>query len=472
MIAHHRATRQRALALAFVVCGFIAGSASADWYFYPGDYSEDALIGSSLPPTWRPFANDSPWNTKIDPSPTLHPDNTAIMGTIVAEKSNIRFANSFLPPVWVVNMDNMPMLYAESGIIFDAWDQNLDDISDVPIPLDATMYPEPTNDGHIIIVDPFHLLSFEMSKYTGISNNFAQCTTFNIWDLTGSGVGNTKEGERYWARGGRGSGFPVIAGLLRPEEVLSGVVDHALVFSFLDLRDIFFIPPAARTDGVLFGNQYPMAGMRFQLDPALTDTDFNNWGLGTHAKVVARALQEYGMFVGDRGGDMALSVQLLDSDPAVHRVMWDTQVPDLYDDVKKIPTNAFRAIDTGPSSKGGGSSVAVQPLIHPVAGDVPGAMAMTSANPGAQIRYTTDGSEPHSASTLYTGPFWTLPDGRTFKARAFNTNMAESPVTRAHAVKSIVQELPSLSPSGLFALFAATVLAAVSALRVRTRNSR
>jgi hypothetical protein len=446
-------------------------AALADWDFYPGDYSEHDVIGQSLPATWRPFSDDSPWNSKIGASPPIHPDSGAVLLTILGEATNIRFSNSFVPPIWVVNSDNMPQLFARSTRIFDTWDQDEDERSDARIPIDSTMYPEPTVDGHIIIVDPFHLLSWEMSRYTGISGGTAHCTTFNIWDLKGSGTGETTEGSRWFTRGGRGSGFPIIAGLLRPEEVVSGVIDHALVFATNLVRTTMFVPPATRSDGTKFGNQHPMEGMLFQLDPGLDDADFDSWGLGTHAKVVARALQEYGMYLGDSGGAMSIQVQLLDSDPAMHRIAWDLMAPDLYDDVKKIPVDAFRVIDTGPAIMiGGGETTTVAPLILPVAGPTGLGVSMASPTPGAQIRYTTDGSEPLTSSTPYVQPFQPMGPAVEIRARAFST-LAPSPITRAPSIVH-VNTVPAFPPPWLAWLFLAMLVGTAAVLRGRAWSRR
>ena len=35
---------------------------SEDFAFYPGDYSEEGVIGNRLPGAWRPFSVHSPWN--------------------------------------------------------------------------------------------------------------------------------------------------------------------------------------------------------------------------------------------------------------------------------------------------------------------------------------------------------------------------------------------------------------------------
>jgi hypothetical protein len=184
-------------------------------------------------------------------------------------------------------------------------------------------------------------------------NRVPHCTTFNIWSLGGPGVGNSNEGDRWGTRGGRGSGFPLIAGLLRPEEVEVGEIRHALTFTFSEVRgmadgsDIFIAPPACRGDGDFVGTQYPIEGMLFQLDPEATNADFDAWGLTAEGRIVARALQLYGMFLGDRGGDMKIQVQLLSPNASKHRSLWDARLPDLYRTVEKIPTNRLRVIYTG-----------------------------------------------------------------------------------------------------------------------------
>jgi hypothetical protein len=342
---------------------------NTNFEYYPGDYSAEGVLGNSLPGTWRPFSADSPWNTPIAGDAATHPDSGQIMSFITGRRSNIRFGNEYLVPVWVVNSGNArpvgtptnpdrPMdlhwVHMNSPNIFDTWDQDNNGVSDIPFPLAKGTYPEPTADGHICIIDPFKKVAYEMSRHPGWTNNTPTCTTLNVWDLTGDGTGNPFEGKKWWARGGRGSGFPIIAGLLRPEEVLSGEIRHALTFTFGSNRksddgtdQIMIRPVACRSDGQDIGPQYPIEGMLFQLDPSLTEADFDRWGLTREGKVLARALQKYGMYLGDIGGDLALQVQLLGSTAAESRAAWDRLIPGFYSNVNKIPSNLFRVVYTG-----------------------------------------------------------------------------------------------------------------------------
>ncbi len=328
-------------------------SRMGDHDYYPGDFSRKAILGNSLPGSWRPFGPDSPWNRTIPDSARVHRDSDRIMAEIRAETDYMYLVDRYSAPVWVVNSDNIPGAKVRSDHIFDFWDRDYDGWTDARVPVTAEMWPEPTEDGHIIILDPFKKLSWEMSTYQRRSDGTFYCSTFNIWELDGSGVGDPREGYRWGARGGRGSGFPVIAGMIRPEELEAGEIRHALVFTYrrnrkADNGDAMFMwPPAARSDGKYKGAQYPIEGMLFQLDPSLTEADFDRWGLNREGKIVARALQKYGMYLGDNGGAMALLPQLLGPNKQAHMREWERRFPGFYETIKRIPVHPFRIVDTG-----------------------------------------------------------------------------------------------------------------------------
>jgi hypothetical protein len=302
---------------------------------------------NTLPGNWRPFVSNSPWNQTIKSDAKTHQLSDQIISFMSSKASKIRFSNSYNSPLWVVDSRSMPSVIVSSSKIFDTWDKNRDGKSDVGIPWVKEMWPEQTSDSHLCIVDPYLGVAWEMSRFQPTTP--PQCTTFNLWILNLGGYGdnpNVVKTDRWWARGGRGSGFPIIANMLRPEEVQSGEVRHTLGFTFSQVYDDTFIwPPACRADGDYVGNQYPKEGMLFQL--VATEQDFTNWGLSNYAKVVARCLVKYGMYLDDKGGDMAIHVQLLDKDSSIHRQKWDSKCPGLYSGISKIPTNRFRLVYNG-----------------------------------------------------------------------------------------------------------------------------
>ncbi len=427
------------LLLILLFCGISTGVTycqSLDNHkFYPGNYSDSSIIGISLPGDWRPFSDDSPWNTPIKPNPVIHPKSGIIMQRITRTVPNIRFGNTFLPALWVVNQDNMEKhITAGTATPFDIWDPDNDRVTEVPAPVNDSMWGEQTADGHISIVDPIYGILWEMSRFRGIFNNFINCSTFNIWDLTGPGVGDPNEGLRAKARGGRGSGFPVIAGLIRPEEIRSGEIRHALCFTFDSVKrnDIYY--PACRSDGKSDLFDAPAEGMLFQLNPELSDADFDKWGLSPGARIVARALQKYGMYLCDCGGPMALQLQLHDKDVNISRQKWDEEAPGLYETIKHIPTSQFRLLFTVDPVTSGAANIVTTPLIIPVCGTFKNILIVTikvnKAWPDARIYYSLDGSDPSDSSILYTGPFRVF-KSVTVKARAFDTRGISGHIMRA-----------------------------------------
>ena len=69
------------------------------------------------------------------------------------------------------------------------------------------------------------------------------------------------------------------------------------------------------------------------------------------------------------------------------------------------------------------------------------AVTITSGTAAAEIRYTTDGSEPTATSTLYGGSF-SVPRGTSVKARAFATGLEASGVAVQYYGSAAAAELP------------------------------
>ena len=70
-------------------------------------------------------------------------------------------------------------------------------------------------------------------------------------------------------------------------------------------------------------------------------------------------------------------------------------------------------------------------------------MTITCATGGATIRYTTDGSDPTAASTLYSGPV-TLTATTTLQARAFKAGLTTSAAASGLYTLAVVP--PVLTP--------------------------
>lgn len=104
----------------------------------------------------------------------------------------------------------------------------------------------------------------------------------------------------------RGNNGAVMA--VEIDEVQSGAIHHVLkVASGPEVADRYVFPMIG-SDGDYHGSDpgVPPQGLRFRIKPSI---DLEELDLHPEALVIARALQEYGFYIGDSGGTTALKLQ-------------------------------------------------------------------------------------------------------------------------------------------------------------------
>src|SRR5262249_37611570 len=87
------------------------------------------------------------------------------------------------------------------------------------------------------------------------------------------------------------AGLPILAGLVRYDEVLAGEITHALRFTVQTTRDEYIWPARHKASSNNSPNVPPM-GQRFRLK-----ADFDISGYSTANQVILTALKRYGMFL-------------------------------------------------------------------------------------------------------------------------------------------------------------------------------
>jgi hypothetical protein len=96
------------------------------------------------------------------------------------------------------------------------------------------------------------------------------------------------------------AGLPILPGLARYDEVARGSIDHALRFTAPCTASRYIYP--ARHEASTCGGFYPPMGLRVRLKASV-----NISRLPYQARVVARALQLYGMILADNGSPWYIS---------------------------------------------------------------------------------------------------------------------------------------------------------------------
>ncbi len=165
-----------------------------------------------------------------------------------------------------------------------------------PFAIPLTAAPDPQGDAHLAVYDPAAHREWDMWR--------AQRTASG-W-TAGAGAAVSMDGNGTapaGTAGGDAANLPLLGGLVRPEEILQGRIDHALVFAMPRVSRLGHICPATSHDGSSTDPNALKEGMRVQLDPAV---NVDSLPIPAWEKTVARAMQTYGMYLRDQGGTLAV----------------------------------------------------------------------------------------------------------------------------------------------------------------------
>lgn len=164
----------------------------------------------------------------------------------------------------------------------------------VPIPVTAA--PDPSADGYLAVVDPGSRREWDMwqASHAGTSWSASAGAALSI-----SGNGTAPAGTA----SGDAANFPLLAGIVRPEEIAQGHIDHALVFGMPGVSDLGHVCPATHNDGSTSDPNALMEGAHLQLDPSVNVDALN---IPAWEKTIGHALQTYGMYLRDQGGSFVI----------------------------------------------------------------------------------------------------------------------------------------------------------------------
>jgi hypothetical protein len=123
------------------------------------------------------------------------------------------------------------------------------------------------------------------------------------------------------------AGLPIFPGLVRYDEVAAGHLEHAIRVTFDSTRNAW-VHPASHCAGDTSDPSAPAMGTRLRLKAS-----YGLGGFSGGARVIAVALERYGMIVADNGSNWYFSGS---SDRR-----WDDEN---LDQLKRIPGSAFQAV--------------------------------------------------------------------------------------------------------------------------------
>jgi hypothetical protein len=304
----------------------------------------NAYIGMSLPSDFKIFSKTSPWNTPIQEKPEIDPFSDLMIFNLTHKAKTLQSSMTrWTIPLHVIDSRYSPRINVRStyAYINPLVDPDGNGIAE-GIPIPEGVWPDPGDDAHMLLVDPRAMKTWDFSYARKLPDGSWIASMIDIWDLKGPGFRKYKKGKRWWASGAHAAGVPLIAGLIRPEEIEAGVISHALAFAspinryatFPGEKIQFCSPPASRSDGKYMGVEYIPLGARLQLDPGL---NLDLLDLSPEVKIIATAMQKFGMYNVDGSAVFKIYFQNLGPD----RGKWK-----LYDfrDLEKIPIDKFRVL--------------------------------------------------------------------------------------------------------------------------------
>jgi hypothetical protein len=163
-----------------------------------------------------------------------------------------------------------------------------------PYPIPARPKIEGGSDRHMLIVDRSTCTLYELFAARKTATGW-RAGSGAIWSMTSNAL--RPDG---WTSADA-AGLPILPGLVRYKEVRDGLIDHALRFTTPVTRKLH-IYPARHDAGSGTGANLPPMGLRVRLR-----ADFDLSQLRPQARVIARAMQVYGMILADNGSPWYVS---------------------------------------------------------------------------------------------------------------------------------------------------------------------
>jgi hypothetical protein len=236
------------------------------------------------------FPPDNPWNQRVDSLP-VHPRSDAIVQSIGLEKT-------VHPDFGSGRYEGRPIGIPYQLVARDAKRSRVrfeyaDESDRGPYPIPRRPKVEGGGDRHMLMIQRRSCRLYEL--FAARKRGRWTAGSGAIFNLRSNAVR-----PRGWTSADA-AGLPIFPGLARYPEVASGEIRHALRFTVSRTRRAFVFP-ARHYASSLTDPDLPAMGQRLRLKRSVRIDD-----MPRQARVVARALQRYGMLLADNGSDWSIS---------------------------------------------------------------------------------------------------------------------------------------------------------------------
>ena len=166
-----------------------------------------------------------------------------------------------------------------------------------PIPSNAPIEggSQSSGDRHVIVVDSGTCRLYEMYASYPQSNGSWKAGSGAVWSLNSDALRPST-----WTSADA-AGLPILPGLVRYDEIASGVINHALRFTVNSTQSAFLWPARHYASSSTNPNLPPM-GLRLRLKANVNISSFSRTN-----QIILTALKRYGMIVADNGSSWYIS---------------------------------------------------------------------------------------------------------------------------------------------------------------------
>ena len=269
------------------------------------------------------FPADSHWHAKVTALPTKANSTqlVATVGTGSALKAD------FGSGLWDGGPIGIPYVVVPAGqakvpVSFD-WDDESDP-GPYPVPANAPVEGGSQSDGdrHVLVVDKGTCTLYELYDAHPVGGGAWHAASGARWDLRSNALRPAT-----WTSADA-AGLPILPGLVRYDEVASGIVDHAIRMTVPVSRTAFTWPATHQASSTSSPNA-PAMGERFRLKASVDPAAYP-----ASVRPIIVALQTYGAIVADNGSAWYLS--------GVPDPRWDN---DALQALRRIKGSDFVAVD-------------------------------------------------------------------------------------------------------------------------------
>lgn len=272
----------------------------------------------------RVFPADNAWNTDISDAP-LRADSAAIISRIQSIGGDSLHPDFGENPSYGIPFVVVPAGQPPVPIAYTAYGDESDP-GPFPIPRDAPVEGGAESDGdrHVLVVRAGTCELFELYRAFPAGGGWraASGARFDLSSNALRPLGWTSADA---------AGLPILPGLVRHEEVAAGEIPHAIRVTFSRTRRGYVLPAthfaSSSSDPTL-----PPMGLRLRLRASFDVTTLTG-----QARVIATAMQRYGLIVADNGSNW-----FFQGAPSPN---WDD------DDLRQLRSISgwdFEVVDTGP----------------------------------------------------------------------------------------------------------------------------